>query len=144
LPVVRIDAVLIEQVVVNLVTNAIDELKNHDGVRELCIRSRLISDDEVCVEVQDTGPGIKSSSPDDVFKPFFTTKGHGLGMGLAISRSIVQGHGGSLTAESPPEGGALFRLRLPTTVVQGEFHLDPQALGDSLRSTPFDQDVNST
>ncbi len=144
LPSIPLDGVLIEQVLVNLITNAIDVLKTHEGKRELHIRTGQKGSDSICVEVEDTGPGIADGNFDQVFEPFFTTKGEGLGMGLAISRSIVQGHHGQLESELGSEGGALFRLTLPV-VAEGDFSLDDTALGPVIANFhPLDSDLNST
>ena len=83
-----------------------------DGARELCLSSRL-DDSEVVVSVSDTGVGLSTSDADQIFKAFFTTKDHGTGMGLSISRSIVESHGGKLWAAPAQGRGALFHFSLP-------------------------------
>jgi two-component system sensor kinase FixL len=76
------------------------------------ISSRLFESDSVEVEIVDTGPGIDGSLIDQVFDQFFTTKPEGVGMGLSISRSIIESHGGSIRAESSRDGGAILRFTL--------------------------------
>jgi predicted ATPase/signal transduction histidine kinase len=112
LPSLMADRVQIQQVLVNLIVNGIDATKGVESPRELCLSSRL-SGTEVVVSVSDTGAGLSSSDADHIFKAFFTTKAHGTGMGLSISRSIVESHGGKLWAR-PAEGrGAVFWFSLP-------------------------------
>jgi len=116
LPPVLIDKVQIQQVVVNLVRNAIEALSNADR-RVLTVRTAL-RDDELEVAVSDTGPGIAPEIADQLFKPFVTTKTSGMGIGLSISHSIVEAHGGRLWAEPNPGGGAIFRFVVPCTVAE--------------------------
>jgi signal transduction histidine kinase len=110
LPVVSGDPVQIEQVVLNLVQNAIDATANRPAPRTVWVETAA-ADTEVSVCVRDTGPGL--ADPDQVFDRFYTTKPDGLGMGLAISRAIVEAHGGKLWAASPPGRGAEFTFTLP-------------------------------
>jgi PAS domain S-box-containing protein len=109
------DRVQLQQVVLNLVLNAIEAMSSvEDGVRELSIR---IAQDEtrgVLVAVRDSGPGIDQKHFDRVFDPFYTTKTSGVGMGLAICRSIIAAHGGRLWAEANQPRGAIFQFTLPT------------------------------
>jgi signal transduction histidine kinase len=92
--------------------NGVDAMRSlTDRPRELRIRSTR-SDDEVFVQVQDSGEGLDPQQAEHIFQPFFTTKSEGTGMGLAISRSIIESHGGRLWAESSPKG-ALFQFTLP-------------------------------
>lgn len=119
LPWVQVDAIMIEQVISNLVRNAFEamaETKSHR--REVTIRTRPFDGDAVEIEVSDTGPGIDGVVIDQVFDQFFTTKLDGIGMGLSISRSIIESHGGRIRAESGKNGGATFRFTLPTTEQQ--------------------------
>jgi signal transduction histidine kinase len=76
--------------------------------------------DAVAVEVRDTGPGISPENLERVFYPYFTTKERGTGFGLAIAYRIVEEHGGSMSAASPPDGGARFTVRLPTPIASAD------------------------
>ena len=106
--------VQIEQVLFNLIKNAIDALGQVDGHRELMLRCHMsTSDDAWEVTVADNGPGIKPEQLDQLFHPFYTTKSDGLGQGLPICRSIVERHGGRLEAGILPEGGMRFSFDLP-------------------------------
>ncbi len=107
------DGEQIQQVLLNLVLNGIDAASGRDGPRRLEIRASR-DDDAVELRVWDNGPGIDPEHLDRLFDPFFTTKAHGVGLGLAVSETIVLRHGGALHAERPPEGGAAFVVRLPT------------------------------
>jgi signal transduction histidine kinase len=108
------DRVQLQQVMLNLVINAIEAMAGAgDGPRELTIASRIDDAKDVVVEVQDTGPGLDSEKLDRLFQSFYTTKPDGIGMGLAISRSIAEAHGGRLSAASNEPRGAVFRFTLP-------------------------------
>jgi PAS domain S-box-containing protein len=108
------DPIQFEQVIVNLVANAIDALADVDAARRaLSIDGTLEEDDFVRVVVHDNGKGIAANALGRIFDAFYTTKPGGLGMGLAISRSIVEAHGGMLWAESNPKDGSQFILCLP-------------------------------
>jgi two-component system sensor kinase FixL len=113
LPPVLIDKVQIQQVVVNLVRNAIEALSTAER-RVLAVRT-ISHDGTVEVVVCDTGPGIAPEIADQLFKPFVTTKTSGMGIGLSISHSIIEAHGGRLWAEPNPDGGTSFRFVLPCT-----------------------------
>jgi len=89
-------------------------MKDVDGTRELAITSRRVDGEHVQVSVRDTGVGLPPQQTDQIFKAFFTTKAHGTGMGLSISRSIVESHGGRLWAADNSSRGASFHLTLPT------------------------------
>jgi C4-dicarboxylate-specific signal transduction histidine kinase len=115
LPHVMGDRVQMQQVLMNLMTNGIDAMRDVDGTRELTIKSQLDSG-QIVVSVSDTGVGLPPQQADQVFNAFFTTKPHGTGMGLRISRSIVESHGGRLWAADNPPRGASFHLSLPTNV----------------------------
>ena len=113
LPEVTGDRVQIQQVLMNLMLNAEQAMaQNPLDRRELCLDAETDSGG-VTVAVRDCGPGIAGDDPEALFRPFFTTKPDGMGMGLSICRSILEQHGGSLTASNHPEGGASFRFRLP-------------------------------
>jgi predicted ATPase/signal transduction histidine kinase len=113
LPGVLGDRVQVQQVVMNLIINSIEAMKEVDGFREMVIRSRRADNDEVLVSISDTGPGVQSQLAQQIFDPFFTTKLQGTGMGLRISRSIIESHGGRLWVTSVPGQGATFQFTLP-------------------------------
>ena len=113
LPRVTGNPVQLRQVLSNLITNAIDSMAASTEARVLSIRSD-VSDGVVLVSVADTGPGIPASDKERVFNPLFTTKTEGMGMGLAICRSIVEAHGGELSVFSNTPHGAVFRFTLRT------------------------------
>jgi PAS domain S-box-containing protein len=114
LPQVMGDRVQLQQVLMNLMTNSIDAMKEEDGTRELTIRSQKSEDGQLLISVSDTGVGVPAQQTDQIFSAFFTTKSHGTGMGLRISRSIVESHGGRLWAGHNSPRGASFYLTLPT------------------------------
>ncbi|PKO72523.1 MAG: PAS domain-containing sensor histidine kinase [Betaproteobacteria bacterium HGW-Betaproteobacteria-14] len=117
-PRVWADSIMIEQVVCNLVRNAVEAMaETRSQRREILIRTVPHDGDIVEIEVVDTGPGIDETVIDNVFDQFFTTKTEGVGMGLSISRSIVESHGGSIRAESRA-GGATFRFTLQAIPVK--------------------------
>ncbi|MDP9045201.1 MAG: PAS domain S-box protein, partial [Pseudomonadota bacterium] len=115
LPLVVADAVLIEQVVINLVRNACDALGEvpPGAPRRIEVRTRSGAAGQVLIDVRDTGPGLQGRSIEALCAAFYTTKREGMGMGLAICRSIVEAHHGTLDAQSAPGGGAWFTLGLP-------------------------------
>jgi NO-binding membrane sensor protein with MHYT domain/signal transduction histidine kinase len=110
------DRVQLQQVIMNLIMNSVDAMKNVDGTRELSINSRLAENAEILVSVSDSGVGLPPQQADRIFNAFFTTKLNGTGMGLRISRSIVESHGGRLWADSNSPRGASFHFTLPTKV----------------------------
>jgi C4-dicarboxylate-specific signal transduction histidine kinase len=114
LPQVMGDRVQLQQVMMNLIMNSIDAMKNVDGTRELAIISRLAQNEGILVSVSDSGIGLPPQQADQIFNAFFTTKLHGTGMGLPISRSIVESHGGRLWADGNSPLGASFHFTLPT------------------------------
>jgi signal transduction histidine kinase len=114
LPPVLGDRIQIEQVILNLATNAMDAMDELEGgERKVVARSRLVDEFFAEVTVEDTGPGIPDKRLEKVFEPFFTTRESGMGMGLALVRSIVESHGGQIWADSSTAGGAMFRFTLP-------------------------------
>ena len=117
LPQVLGDRVQLQQVMMNLIINGIEALKDVQGVREIVIRTRQAEDRQVAASVSDTGRGFPAHLSEQIFDPFFTTKPQGTGMGLRISRSIIESHGGRLWAVSAPGGGATFHLNLPATTL---------------------------
>jgi C4-dicarboxylate-specific signal transduction histidine kinase len=116
LPQVMADRVQLQQVLMNLMINGMDAMKDVDGARELTVKSRSTEKEEVLVSVSDTGVGLPPQQADQIFNAFFTTKAHGTGMGLRISRSIVESHGGRLWAAENSPRGASFYFALPTKV----------------------------
>jgi len=116
LPRVMGDRVQLQQVLMNLIVNGIDAMKEIDGARELAVKSQRTEKEEVLVSVSDTGVGLPPQQADQIFNAFFTTKPHGTGMGLRISRSIVEAQGGRLWAADNPPRGASFHFALPTKI----------------------------
>jgi PAS domain S-box-containing protein len=115
LPTITGDRVQLLQVLLNLILNACDAMHDADAVdRRLTISARAGDRTQVVISVADRGTGIAKGQLERVFEPFVTTKAGGLGLGLAICRSIVNAHEGKLTADNNPEGGAVFHLALPT------------------------------
>jgi PAS domain S-box-containing protein len=116
LPQVMGDRVQLQQVMMNLIMNSIDAMKDVDGMRELAIESRRAENEHLMVSVSDTGVGLPPQHEDQIFDAFFTTKPQGTGMGLSISRSIVESHGGRLWAADNSSHGASFSFTLPAKV----------------------------
>jgi len=114
LPQVLGDRVQLQQVLMNLIMNSIDAMKDVEGTQELAIKSQRGENEQVLVTVSDTGVGLPPQQADQIFKAFFTTKPHGTGMGLRISRSIVESHGGRLWATDNSPRGASFCFALST------------------------------
>ena len=112
LPPVLIDRIQVQQVVLNILRNAIEAFEG-PGERKIRISTRAAGHAEVEVDIRDNGPGLAPGIADDPFRPFQTTKADGIGIGLAISRTIIDAHGGRLWAENSPEGGAVFRFSVP-------------------------------
>ena len=110
---VIVDRVQVQQVVLNLLRNGLDAMRDGDR-RELEVRTASRSDGFTEVSVSDTGSGLSEEVKDSLFSPFTTTKKEGMGVGLSISRGIIEAHGGEIWAESNPSGGATFRFTLPT------------------------------
>src|ERR1700733_7566701 len=113
LPHVMGDRVQLQQVLMNLMINSIDATKSVDGTRELAIKSQRADNEQLQVSVRDTGIGLPPQQADQIFNAFFTTKPHGTGMGLRISRSIIESHGGRLWASANHGRGATFYFTLP-------------------------------
>jgi signal transduction histidine kinase len=113
LPRIRCDRVQLQQVMLNLIVNAIQAMNGvEDGNRELHI-STSIEPEGACVAVRDTGHGLRPESQSRLFEPFYTTKPDGMGMGLSICRSIIEAHGGRLWATGCEQRGALFQFTIP-------------------------------
>src|ERR1700730_722288 len=113
LPQVMGDRVQLQQVMMNLIMNSIDAMKDADGTRELAIKSQRAENEEIMVSVTDSGVGLPSQQAEQIFNAFFTTKPHGTGMGLRISRSFIESHGGGLWAADNSPRGASFYFTLP-------------------------------
>jgi PAS domain S-box-containing protein len=119
LPQVMADRVQLQQVIMNLMLNGVEALREANGTRELAVKSARTGAEQLVISVSDTGVGLPSGQADQIFNAFFTTKPNGTGMGLPISRSIVESHGGRLWAAANPGSGTTFFFSLPT---QGEAH----------------------
>jgi len=116
LPQIVGDRVQLQQVAMNLIINSIEAMKDADGIRELVIKSERAENERVLVSVSDTGVGLPPQLAEQIFEPFFTTKPQGTGMGLRISRSIIESHGGHLWAVGSSGRGATFHLNLPAAI----------------------------
>ncbi len=116
-PPVRGDSVQLEQVILNLMLNAFSAMSatGFDGARRLIVRTNSIDASHVLVEVQDSGTGIAADKLESIFDPFVTSKPEGLGMGLSICRSIIERHGGKISAANNPDRGATFSITLPVS-----------------------------
>jgi PAS domain S-box-containing protein len=120
LPQIMGDRVQLQQVTMNLIMNSIDAMKDMEGTREIVITSQRAENEQLQVSISDTGIGLPSQRADQIFNAFFTTKPHGTGMGLRISRSIVESHGGRLWAANNSPRGACFAFTLPTKIEGSE------------------------
>jgi PAS domain S-box-containing protein len=119
LPRVPADAVQVQQVILNLIRNALDAMRDAGTMdRRVSIETRETETHGIEVIVQDTGPGISPGLKDQAFEQFFTSKDDGLGMGLAISQSIIEAHGGRIWFASPPGGGARVHITLPPNATE--------------------------
>ena len=115
LPLIYVDRVQLQQVVLNLTINAIEAMSGvSEGARDLLITTGKAESGGVLVAVRDSGPGIAPESADRLFDSFYTTKRDGLGMGLSICHSIIEAHQGQLWATANTPRGAIFRFTLPT------------------------------
>ena len=111
LPELLIDRVQIQQVIMNLVRNAVEAMAAMEK-RELTVRSGAVAPSSVQIDIIDTGPGLPDAVAERLFQPFVTTKPGGLGIGLSICRTIIDAHGGEISAHANPDGGTIFRLKL--------------------------------
>jgi signal transduction histidine kinase len=117
LPQVAADRGQLQQVLLNLITNAIDSMAAEDGARILSVTSEFHDNSEIVVSVADTGSGINSQDSERVFNPLFTTKSRGMGMGLSICRSIIEAHDGRIWVESNNPRGAVFQFALSPEIL---------------------------
>jgi len=113
LPRIRGEQIQLQQLLVNLITNAIDSMATKNGERVLSIRSEVHHSGFVMVSVEDTGKGLEAGAVDRIFNPMFTTKTHGMGMGLSICRSIIEAHEGRLWVTADKGRGAIFHFTVP-------------------------------
>jgi signal transduction histidine kinase len=116
LPKVMADSVQVQQVMMNLIMNSIDAMKDAKQRRELTIRSRRVDDLKLVISISDTGMGLRPEHKEHIYDAFFTTKPDGMGMGLRISRTIIESHGGRLWATSEDPHGACFNFTLPISL----------------------------
>jgi C4-dicarboxylate-specific signal transduction histidine kinase len=128
LPPVLANHVQLQQMILNLVTNAIDAMRPVQS-RALLVKSQLNGHYRIHVSIEDTGIGIDPSTLNEIFKPLFTTKEHGMGMGLSICRSIIESHNGRIWVSPGKNGGSIFQFELPANV-------DKRILHDGLGSNP--------
>ncbi|WP_051978233.1 two-component regulator propeller domain-containing protein [Edaphobacter aggregans] len=138
LPKVTADRVQLQQVLMNLMLNGIEAMKETGGV--LTVKSQLGEDGRLLISVSDTGVGLPAEKMDQIFDVFFTTKPHGSGMGLAISRSIIESHGGGLWAAPNAGPGATFYFALPTAVEEVNV---PATGADSVSTGPPHDDEDA-
>jgi C4-dicarboxylate-specific signal transduction histidine kinase len=109
------DRIQLQQVIINLIMNSIEAMENiTERAREVVIRSNRSENNRIAIEVQDAGIGVDPAKIDSLFGAFFTTKPRGLGMGLSISRSIVEAHDGRLTLSSDGKTGTIVQITLPS------------------------------
>jgi two-component system sensor kinase FixL len=112
------DRVQIRQVLINLISNAFEAMEGRDDPT-VWVTTSARDDDLVCVEVRDNGPGFSQNTADELFQPFTSSKPTGMGLGLSICQTIVEGHGGEIWAEPAPQGGASFKFTLKTAELEG-------------------------
>jgi C4-dicarboxylate-specific signal transduction histidine kinase len=109
--------VQIQQVIINLIRNAFEAMADQEP-RQVILSTRALDDD--MIEIADIGPGIPGDIAGRLFEPFVLSKHDGMGLGLSISRSIIEAHDGQLTAEPNPGGGTIFRFTLPSGGANGD------------------------
>jgi signal transduction histidine kinase len=122
LPKITADRVQLQQVLMNLMLNGIEAMKETGGV--VTVKSQLGEDRQLEISVNDTGAGLPLGKADQIFDAFFTTKPHGSGMGLAISKSIVESHGGRIWANGDRGRGATFHFTLPAAPAETNLPMD--------------------
>jgi C4-dicarboxylate-specific signal transduction histidine kinase/TolB-like protein len=141
LPVTAADRVQLQQVLMNLMLNGIEAMKDGGGV--LTVKSQLCEDAQIHISIHDTGPGLPVGKVDQIFDAFFTTKPQGSGMGLAISKSIVESQGGRIWANGDGEPGATFHFTLPAAPAETNPPVNPadsafSTVGTRAQSASFD------
>jgi len=112
------DRIQVQQVLLNLIRNAVESMQD-EPKRELRVSTHQLDQDTLRIDVADTGPGIAPEIAEQLFQPFVTTKRQGMGVGLSISRTIIEAHGGRLWVSPNPGGGTIFSLTL-TTIAPGD------------------------
>lgn len=121
LPRIKANSVQIQQVLLNLLLNALDAVTSPGATEPVIIASTICPDRKsIVITISDLGPGLPADNPSKVFSEFYTTKANGIGMGLVVSRTIAESHGGSLKAENIPGGGARFILTIPVAEKSGD------------------------
>jgi C4-dicarboxylate-specific signal transduction histidine kinase len=118
LPPIVVEQIQIQEVLINLISNGIEAMESNVRRPHLTIRAILVSESELLIEIMDNGPGLKDAQ--SIFDAFVTTKEKGMGIGLAVSRSIIEAHDGQLWAENNPDYGAKFSIRLPVASVRSD------------------------
>jgi C4-dicarboxylate-specific signal transduction histidine kinase len=134
LPKVPVDHIPIQEVFINLISNAIEALENNKISPLIKVGAAVTDQNEMVIQVIDNGPGV--SDQEKIFDAFVTTKEKGMGIGLAVSRSIVEAHGGRLSAENGPDSGARFNAALPLSPMEGA------PMDRSLRAINFQDSFN--
>ena len=126
LPLIMTDPAGIRQVLNNLIINASDAMGDKGGELKLSTRIDLVNDNILVLELQDNGPGFPAELLDRIFEPYVTTKTSGSGLGLPISRRIIEENGGTIRATNLPKGGAVVIIHLPVTQSQATSIDEPQ------------------
>ena len=116
LPPIVVEQIQIQEVLINLISNGIEAMESNARPPRLVIGATLVNESELLIEVIDNGPGLKDTQ--SIFEAFLTTKENGMGIGLAVSRSIIEAHDGQLWAENNPDYGAKFSVKLPVAGVR--------------------------
>ena len=111
LPPILVEKIQIQEVLINLISNGIEAMEDNARPPHLIIRATVVNESELLIEVIDNGPGLKDI--ESIFDAFVTRKENGMGIGLAVSRSIIEAHNGQLWAENNPDYGAKFSVKLP-------------------------------
>jgi C4-dicarboxylate-specific signal transduction histidine kinase len=112
LPPIHVDRIQLQQVIINLLVNAAQAMAGHGSALRIIDVRAWHEDGRVVIEVSDTGPGFSDEQASQLFNAFYTTKATGMGIGLSVSRTIIEAHEGTITADSLPGGGARFRISL--------------------------------
>jgi signal transduction histidine kinase len=136
LPEVRGNRVQLQQVLLNLITNAIDAMAARAEPRILSVKSEMYEADRVIVSVTDTGTGIRAQDGDRIFSPLYTTKSDGMGMGLSICRAIIEAHEGRLWFAPNKRGGAVFQFTLPNAETESAVLRAPQPFSPGRQANP--------